>query len=333
MSILLVGLFISTIDARLLLQTSSGLYQGQLIHYRQRIVHRYLAIPYGRIIERFSRAVPIDNRMNSSIINATSLGSICKPSGKKYSINYGIFSLRSTSPDEQCLFLNLFIPISRNSSEKSILVWIHGGSGQMGTGNLFDGSLFAALADVILVTFNYRLNLFGFLSTGDQQLEGNVGLYDQALLLDWIDENCSAIGGDRQRITVAGHSIGASYAYFLALSPFNRGRIRRLILQSGSPFNSWAFMQSKQAKERFEIVANDNGCKGEEILKCLREKPFDRLYERNYRRYTTDGHTNVVLNGEFMKEFQRELKGEDRLEDIDVMIGSNEDEGRRERER
>ncbi|CAF5051748.1 unnamed protein product, partial [Rotaria sp. Silwood1] len=105
-------------------------------------------------------------------------------------------------------------------------MWIHGGSSQVGTGNMFDGTILAALGDIIVVTFNFRLNLFGFLSSGDERLEGNLGLYDQSMVLDWIYENSEALGGDIERITIGGHSAGAPHAYYLAMSPFNRGRIR-----------------------------------------------------------------------------------------------------------
>ncbi|CAF4436624.1 unnamed protein product, partial [Adineta steineri] len=128
-------------------------------------------------------------------------------------INYGIFSIKS-KPTEQCLFLNIFIPMTtdnnnnkiNNKTKKAIYIWIHGGSGQVGTGNVFDGTIFAALGDIIVVTFNYRLNLFGFLSSGDERLEGNLGLYDQLMVLDWIYNNSKVLGGDSQRITIGGHS-------------------------------------------------------------------------------------------------------------------------------
>ena len=99
-----------------------------------------------------------------------------------------------------------------------------------------------------------------FLSSGDDRLEGNLGLYDQALVLDWIYNNGDALGGDIRRITVGGHSAGAPHAYYLALSPLNNGRIRRLLLQSGSPFNIWSHLQAREAMEKFNIVAMDNGC-------------------------------------------------------------------------
>ncbi|CAF4247299.1 unnamed protein product [Rotaria sordida] len=336
---------ISTID---LLNTTSGIYIGQTVNYRDIIIQQYLGIEYGRIKKRFDRAEPIIQE-NNTIINATSFGPVCKPTissctinRDKYplttscSVNYGIFSITS-SPNEQCLFLNVFIPIINNDNntnqrKKPIFMWIHGGSAQVGTGNVFDGTILAAVGNIIVVTFNFRLNLFGFLSSGDERLEGNLGLYDQSMVLNWIYENGEILGGDIERITVGGHSAGAPHAYYLAKSPFNQGRIRRLILQSGCPFNIWSHIKADQAIERFNVVVNDNQCgmmlTFEEKLQCLRDKDYDLIAEYDHHTYASSNHTNVVINGNYMNEFREVLDSNDTLVDIDILIGSNDDEGK-----
>jgi carboxylesterase type B len=335
--ILLLLIFDSIFSIHLL-NTTSGIYAGRTVTYRNITVHQYLGIEYGRIKKRFERAEPIV-RQNDSIINATSFGSICKPTINSCTINkgitscsnnYGIFSLKS-SATEQCLFLNLFIPMI-NKNKKAIFMWIHGGSGQIGTGNVFDGTIFAALGNIIVVTFNFRLNLFGFLSSGDERLEGNYGLYDQAMVLDWIYKNIDALDGDIQRITIGGHSAGAPHAYYLAKSPYNQGRIRRLILQSGCPFNIWSHIKADQALERFNIVADDNKCgmmkTFENKLKCLRKKDYHLIGEYEHNAYTSANHTNVVINGDFMSRFRENLGFNDTGEDIDILMGFNDDEGK-----
>ncbi|CAF3896423.1 unnamed protein product, partial [Rotaria sp. Silwood1] len=182
--LLLFLIIFESISSIPLLNTTSGIYIGHTVNYRDITIQQYL-------------------------------------------VTYGIFSITS-SPNEQCLYLNVYIPINHNNNvrKKPIFMWIHGGSSQVGTGNMFDGTILAALGDIIVVTFNFRLNLFGFLSSGDERLEGNLGLYDQSMVLDWIYENSEALGGDIERITIGGHSAGAPHAYYLAMSPFNRGRIR-----------------------------------------------------------------------------------------------------------
>jgi carboxylesterase type B len=336
--ILLLIIFDSVFSVYLL-NTTSGVYIGNTVNYHNITVQQYLGIEYGRIKKRFERAEPIIQQ-NDSIINATSFGPVCKPpinsciidnETSSCSLNYGIFTLKS-SPTEQCLYLNVFIPMN-DKNKKSIFMWIHGGSGQIGTGNLFDGTILAALGNIIVVTFNFRLNLFGFLSSGDQRLEGNLGLYDQSMVLDWIYNNIEELGGDTQRITVGGHSAGAPHAYYLAKSPFNHGRIRRLILQSGCPFNIWSHIKANQALERFNVVANENQCgmliTFEEKLKCLQEKDYNLIGEYEHNAYTSANHTNVVMYGDYMNGFRDDLDFNGTLPDIDILMGSNDDEGKK----
>lgn len=326
-----------------LLNTTSGIYVGRTVNYGDVIVQQYLGIQYGQIDKRFHRA-KLNTRKTNQIIAATSLGPLCKPTAGSCvtssgghppvsycSVSYGIFSVR-LSTAEQCLFLNVFIPVTTNKKEKkAIFMWIHGGSGQIGTGNVFDGTIFAASGDIIVITFNFRLNLFGFLSSGDDRLEGNLGLYDQALVLDWIYKNADALGGDIERITVGGHSAGAPHAYYLAISPFNNGRIRRLLLQSGSPFNIWSHLKAHDAMEKFTIVANDNECGNmttfDETLKCLQERDFESISEYEHHSYTSANHTNVVATGNFMKEFREVFEQNDTLANTDILMGSTDDEG------
>ncbi|CAF2707038.1 unnamed protein product [Rotaria sp. Silwood2] len=346
-SVTIIVLFLSLIFdstfAVQLLNTSSGIYVGQTANYGNVIVQQYLGIEYGRINKRFDRATSII-RENDQIINATSLGPLCKPTagtclgntgiyplGPYCSVNYGIFSVKSI-PAEQCLFLNVFIPVTPNNKrKKALFMWIHGGSGQIGTGNVFDGTVLAAVGDIIVITFNFRLNLFGFLSSGDDRLEGNLGLYDQSLVLDWIYTNGDALGGDIQRITVGGHSAGAPHAYYLAISPLNNGRIRRLLLQSGSPFHVWSHLKARDAMEKFNIVVNDNECGNmttfNEKLKCLQERDFDSIAEQEHHSYTSANHTNVVINGNFMSRFQEVFEQNDTLANVDILMGSTDDEG------
>lgn len=89
----------------------------------------------------------------------------------------------------------------------------------------FINIIFRALCtkDVIVVTINYRLGFFGFLTTGDENALGNYGLWDQTLALRWVKDNISSFGGDPNNITVFGQSAGGMSVDYLALSPHSRG--------------------------------------------------------------------------------------------------------------
>lgn len=136
---------------------------------------------------------------------------------------------------EDCLSLNIYAPAS--GTGHPVLVWIHGGAFVMGAGSvpIYNGQSFAARHDLVVVTLNYRLGLFGFLLIddlgGDQ---GNLGLLDQIAALAWVRDNIAAFGGDPSRVTVMGESAGAmSIAYMLAM-PAARGLFHGAILCSGA---------------------------------------------------------------------------------------------------
>lgn len=102
----------------------------------------------------------------------------------------------------------------------AVIVWIHGGAftGGNSSYDLFGPDYFLE-QDIIFVSFNYRLGIFGFLSTEDLSCPGNMGLKDQALALKWIQRNIKYFGGDHSRVTLFGHSSGAaSVAYLLQSS-------------------------------------------------------------------------------------------------------------------
>jgi len=136
-----------------------------------------------------------------------------------------------TAIDEDCLSLDVYAPAS--GSNHPVMVWIHGGAFVMGSGSvpMYGGTSFAGRHDIVVVTINYRLGLFGFLYLGDQ---GNVALLDQVAALRWVQANIAAFGGDPGAVTVMGESAGAmSIAHLLAM-PSARGLFHRAILESGA---------------------------------------------------------------------------------------------------
>ena len=104
------------------------------------------------------------------------------------------------------------------------MAWIHGGAFVTGTGNSVKaGAGYLLDKDIVLVTMNYRLGIFGFLSTGDSAAPGNFGLKDQVLALKWIQENIKAFGGDPKRVTIFGESAGGASVSFHAISNATNG--------------------------------------------------------------------------------------------------------------
>ncbi len=141
---------------------------------------------------------------------------------------------------EDCLALNVWTGAASEAERRPVLVYIHGGAYTGGSGDvlLYDGEALAARG-VVVVTINYRLGVFGFLShpalTGESAhgASGNYGLLDQIAALAWVQRSIAAFGGDPQSVTLAGQSAGAGSVHLLTTSPLARGLFQRAIAQSG----------------------------------------------------------------------------------------------------
>ena len=118
----------------------------------------------------------------------------------------GFLGSSTIETSEDCLGLNIYTPSAKSDSRKPVMFWVHGGAFTNGTGSSgwYDGTRLATHGDVVVVTINYRLGIFGFL--GDT----NCGLLDQIAALIWVRENISAFGGDPQKVTIFGESAGGS---------------------------------------------------------------------------------------------------------------------------
>ncbi|XP_008553322.2 juvenile hormone esterase-like [Microplitis demolitor] len=139
------------------------------------------------------------------------------------------------------------------------MFWIHGGGFSYGSGNDDrSGPDYLVQKNIVLVTINYRLNIFGFLNLDDKEAAGNQGLKDQVMALKWVQQNIDKFGGDPNRVTIFGESAGASSVHYLTLSPLAQGLFNKAILQSGVATNPWA-RQSHSMKVPTEQVAKNLG--------------------------------------------------------------------------
>lgn len=151
--------------------------------------------------------------------------------------------LRNTSPmSEDALTLNIWRSTRPSAEPRPILVYIHGGGFRSGSSAvpLYDGTNLASHGDAIIVTINYRLGVFGYLSHPELAAEspddasGNFGTLDQLAALGWIDENAAAFGGDNTRVTIAGESAGGEAVCILGATPLAAGLVDGIIAESGA---------------------------------------------------------------------------------------------------
>ncbi|KAI9931127.1 hypothetical protein MW887_010784 [Aspergillus wentii] len=247
-------------------------------------VRKYLGIPYAAPPNRFSPPEPV--KPWSNIYNATKFGTACiQQIGAQAE---GLFDGMGIPPPlggegEDCLNLNVFTPASASAGSKAVLVWLYGGAFLNGASAvpMYDGSSFAANQDVVVVTVNYRTNLFGFPADSSIPLEErNLGLLDQRLALDWVTRNIAALGGNPFKITLMGESSGGNSVDALLISPPDPLPFHAAIMQSGQssipdPFGSPA----KAYAESWQNLTRLAGCPTNDALDCLRTRSAFSLKE------------------------------------------------------
>ncbi|KAJ3667200.1 hypothetical protein Zmor_002600 [Zophobas morio] len=159
---------------------------------------------------------------------------------------------------EDCLYLNIYtpqLPTTNLVEALPVLFYIHGGGFIVGTClESTCGPDFLIEYDVVVVTINYRLGAFGFLSTQDEIIPGNNGLKDQHLGIKWTHDNIKLFGGDPNRITIVGQSAGAASVAYQFLNKKSEGLFWGAISQSGSFLSPWS-LQRKARKIAFQTAA------------------------------------------------------------------------------
>ncbi len=237
---------------------------------------------------------------------------------------------------EDCLYLNVWSPDPAPERPLPVMFWIHGGgntSGSsadqvpLGVGGLFyDGRSLAETRDVVVVTINYRLNVFGFFThpdladeDPDQPYAANQALLDQRKALQWVRDNIIAFGGDPDNVTIFGESAGSFNVCFQMVAPPSRGLFHRGISQSGGcTYRVDSLEQGQQDTDDLLVAV---GCDGAaDQLACLREVPVDELLANS-------GGFEPIVDGAFLPDQPRTLYDNGEFARVPYILGSNSDEG------
>jgi para-nitrobenzyl esterase len=147
----------------------------------------------------------------------------------------------TTTEGEDCLTLNVWTPGAGGGARRPVMVWLHGGAFAYGSGNraVTEGANLARRGDVVVVSVNHRLNIFGFLHLADLGGEryahsGNAGVLDLVAALEWVRDNIEGFGGDPGNVTIFGESGGGGKVSVLLAMPAARGLFHRAVIQSGA---------------------------------------------------------------------------------------------------
>lgn len=168
---------------------------------------------------------------------------------------------------EDCL--NLDIYSTKDADRLPVLVFLHGGNNQTGTSKELVGCYLAVKAQMIIVSVNHRLGLFGFnclpALLSEENRTGNFALLDIAKALDWIKENIAAFGGDPENITLSGFSAGGRNVMAALISPLFKGKYDRAVVFSGGMTVADPGLSAKKtAGFLAKLVVEDGICKTQE---------------------------------------------------------------------
>jgi len=244
----------------------------------------------------------------------------------------------TTTYGEDCLYLNVFLPKDNQSiNGLPVMVRIHGGAYTTGAGSQFDGTTLATKG-VIVVTINYRLDVFGFLSTEDDVMPGNYGMLDQIAALQWVKENIAAFGGDPNQVTIFGESAGASSVSLLTLSPLAKGLFQRAIMESGTSLCPWAVqnpvnrvslsMMSRLIGSEFNCTDLQNTAT---LYECLQKVDAERLINASIRLYNVLNagliySPRIETDFGFLPDLPINLLSRGEFNHVDTIYGFNGDE-------
>jgi para-nitrobenzyl esterase len=320
-------------------QIGNGRIQGFLTPDSQVIA--YKGIPYAQppLDElRWRPPVPLAGRWKK-VLYARDFGPHCLQSE-----THDDMVFRDPGPSEDCLTLNVWAPASTLAAKPArkgaadahglpVMVWIYGGGfNSGGTSEARQDGEFLARRGVIVVSMNYRLGIFGFLSLPELADEdphhssGNYGLMDQAAALAWVRRNIAAFGGDPANVTLFGESAGSMAISVHMASPVSGALFARAIGESGSEFPSPGRILPTLAQANSINAAWAIRAYGSNKLFYLRQLPADEIMEATMSRTQPAPRFGPIVDGYFLPDYLPRIYAEGKQAHIPLLAGWNADE-------
>lgn len=281
----------------------------------------YAAPPTGALRWRAPQAVA----PWQGVRDASLFGNVCiQPRGQGRN-NIAVMP-GSPAMAEDCLYLNVWTGAERADERRPVMVWIYGGNFTEGAGSvpLYDGAVLARKGAVV-VTFNYRLGPFGFFAhpalsqTNVNNASGNYGLMDMLAALRWVQNNIAAFGGNPDNVTVFGQSAGAMAIAALAASPQAEGLFQKAITQSGG------WMGLGPARMRTKANAEEAGLTQAARINVATDIELRALSTEDIARHFEGA--GLIVDGYVLEQDASHVWASGRQIAVDVIAGSNEDEG------
>ncbi len=241
-------------------------------------------------------------------------------------IVFGDMNSRSDGVSEDCLYLNVWTPAKRNTKDLPVLVYFYGGGNVAGDASepRYDGESMAKKG-IVVITCNYRLNIFGFFSHPELSKEspykasGNYGLLDQVAALKWVQKNISAFGGDPKKVTIAGESAGSISVSYQMASPLAKNLIAGAIGESGAGINpTLAPVPLAEAEKTGDEFAKKAGYTTIAQLRALSTREVYEIYNESKR-----FGFPVVIDGYFLPKTIPQIFNAKEQAQVPLLVGWN----------
>lgn len=264
-------------------ETQSGKLRGYVLDD----VFTFRGIPYAKA-ERFMPPQPVEPW--EGVRNARTNGYVCPPDNAALTPNERMITtgLRFWPDNEDCLNLNLWTPTMDKNAKKPVMVFCHGGGFAFGSAmelDSYDPSSLSKNGDVVVVMFNHRLNFLGFLNLsafGERyETSGTVGIQDMVAVLNWVQDNIAAFGGDPENVTIFGQSGGGGKVQALMQTPSAQGKFHKAIIQSGACANAQnQYITHEMAVDLGRQVAEELGLTQETIgeIEIMERRTIEKAY-------------------------------------------------------
>jgi para-nitrobenzyl esterase len=259
-------------------ETASGKVRGVVVDGTR----VFKGIPYGAPTNGTNRFMPpIKAAAWTGTRDALAFG----PTAPQARDNSGTTAAGSPAQQsEDCLVLNVFTPASSGGQKRPVMVWLHGGgfSSGSGSGRILDGTSLAHTHDVVVVTLNHRLNVFGYTYLGDAMgsdfaRSSSVGLLDIVAALEWVRDNITNFGGDPNLVTIFGQSGGGRKVATLMAMPGAKGLFHRAVIESGAVLR---LTTHEDAVKQTDLLLAELGLKPGQARE-LQSVPMERLLAAN----------------------------------------------------